>query len=150
MAPEPISMVFFINPPSVCVSVSVICTPFIVTKQRFSKHVPAATNTRNTYELLDSSFSLRSVLYHRKVCGVPLCIPLPLQGNGSVSAFPRQRIHETRTNCWTRRFLCGPFCTKGKSVGPSARQWLVKRVPAKKKNCMRRRFGAVRVVTKEK
>jgi hypothetical protein len=41
--------------------------PHIVARQRLCKHVPAATNTHTTEELLDASFSMRSVSYQRKV-----------------------------------------------------------------------------------
>jgi hypothetical protein len=60
--------------------------------------------------------------------------------------FPRQRIHDTKKNHWTRRILCGPCCIKGESMGLSlyppivARQWLCKHVPAATKNCWKRRF----------
>jgi hypothetical protein len=60
MAPEPISMAYFLNPShqsvclSVCVSLlslpgkgSVKYIPPFVTRQRLSKHVPVATNTLN-------------------------------------------------------------------------------------------------------
>jgi hypothetical protein len=41
--------------------------PPIVARQRLGKHVPAVTTTRNE-ELLDASFSIRSVSYRRRVC----------------------------------------------------------------------------------
>jgi hypothetical protein len=45
MAPEPISMVYFINPShqSVC-----MCTAPTVTRQLLRRHVSVATNTRNS------------------------------------------------------------------------------------------------------
>jgi hypothetical protein len=46
----------------------------IVARQRFYIHVPKATNTRNKEELLDASFSVRSVSYHTRVGGF-VCIP---------------------------------------------------------------------------
>jgi hypothetical protein len=53
------------SPCCVCVC---MCTPLIVAKQQMGKHVPAATNTHATVEeLLDPSFSLRSVSYEKKV-----------------------------------------------------------------------------------
>jgi hypothetical protein len=65
MAPQPISVAYFINPSHQSVSV---CVSPIVARQRLSKEVTAATNTSATIEeLLDASFSMRSVLYQRKV-----------------------------------------------------------------------------------
>jgi hypothetical protein len=65
-APEPISMAYFMNPPiSLCVYMYI--HP-IVARQQLSKCVTAATNTHTTVEeLLYASFSVLSVLYHRKV-----------------------------------------------------------------------------------
>jgi hypothetical protein len=40
-------------------------------------------------------------------------ISLSLLGNGSVKTLPRQRIRtQQKNNCWTRRFLCGPYRIK--------------------------------------
>jgi hypothetical protein len=50
---------------SVCVSVCV--STRIVSRQRLGKHIPVATNKRKREELLDSSFSMQSVSYQRKV-----------------------------------------------------------------------------------
>jgi hypothetical protein len=51
--------------PSVCVY---MCIPPIVARQRLGKHVTASTNTHVTIdELLYASFSMRTVLYKRKV-----------------------------------------------------------------------------------
>jgi hypothetical protein len=44
-----------------------VCVPPIVARQLLGKHVPTATNTHPTIELLDASFSMRSVSYQRKV-----------------------------------------------------------------------------------
>jgi hypothetical protein len=66
MAPEPISTAFLINPSHRFVSLYVY--PTIVAKQRLRKTVAAATNTHaTTEELLDASFSMRSVSRQRKV-----------------------------------------------------------------------------------
>jgi hypothetical protein len=66
MAPEPILTAFFINP--FCQSVGLYVYPPVVDKQRLGKNVTAATNTDATIEeLLDASFSLRSLSYERKV-----------------------------------------------------------------------------------
>jgi hypothetical protein len=68
MATDPILTAYFINPAhqSTCLYVY----PLIVAKQRLGKHVPAATNTHSTREeLLDASFSVRSMSYQRRVCG---------------------------------------------------------------------------------
>jgi hypothetical protein len=66
MAPEPISVAYFINPShySVCLYVY----PPIVARQRLDKNVTAAMNACATIEeLLDISFSMQSLLYQRKV-----------------------------------------------------------------------------------
>jgi hypothetical protein len=44
------------------ISVSVYA-PFMVTRQRFGKHVPASTNTHATTEFLDAVFSMRHLSY---------------------------------------------------------------------------------------
>jgi hypothetical protein len=66
MAPEPISTANFIN-----LSYQFVCLyvyPAIVARQRLGKNVTAATSTHATIEeLLDASFSMRSVSYQRKV-----------------------------------------------------------------------------------
>jgi hypothetical protein len=42
--------------------------PLNVARQRFGEHIPLATNTKETSEeLLDASFSMRTVSYQRKV-----------------------------------------------------------------------------------
>jgi hypothetical protein len=65
MAPEPISTAYFINPSHQFVCLYVY--PPIVTRQWPSKNVIAATNTHETIEeLLDASFSMRSVSYQTK------------------------------------------------------------------------------------
>jgi hypothetical protein len=59
MASEPISTAYYINSSHQFVSVA---------RQRLSKNITAATNTYVTIEeLLDASFSMRSVWYQRKV-----------------------------------------------------------------------------------
>jgi hypothetical protein len=66
MATAPISREYFMNPnhQSVCLYVS---AP-IVARQRLGKNVTATMNTyAKIQELLDASFSMRSVLYQRKV-----------------------------------------------------------------------------------
>jgi hypothetical protein len=77
--------------PSFCVSAyvsllsllgkgSVKCSPPFVAKQRPSKHVLAATNTRNNRRIVG------------RVClWVCLCIPLSLLGNNSGTTYPQQR-----------------------------------------------------------
>jgi hypothetical protein len=68
MAPEPIPMAYFINPSHQ--SMSLYVHPLIVARQLLSKNVTVATNTDATVEeLLDASFSMRSVSYQRKVDG---------------------------------------------------------------------------------
>jgi hypothetical protein len=66
IAPELISTAYFINlsHQSVCL----YTYPHIVARQRLGKNVIAATNTHATIEeLLEASFSVRSVSYQRKV-----------------------------------------------------------------------------------
>jgi hypothetical protein len=66
MAPEPISSAYLINPThqSVCLYVY----PSTVARQRLAKSFTIATNTHATVEeLLESSFSMLSVSYQRKV-----------------------------------------------------------------------------------
>jgi hypothetical protein len=52
-------------------------------------------------------------------------------------------MQETKKNCWTRCFLCGPCSIKGESVGLSAypfivaRQWQGKHVPEARNNWRR-------------
>jgi hypothetical protein len=66
MAPEPVSLAYFINPShqSLCPYVY----PPIVARQQLDKNVTVATNTHVTIEeLLDASFSMPSVLYQMKI-----------------------------------------------------------------------------------
>jgi hypothetical protein len=66
IVPESISTAYFKYPShqSVCLYVC----PSIVARQRLGKSVTAAMNTHETIaELLDASFSMRSVWYQRKV-----------------------------------------------------------------------------------
>jgi hypothetical protein len=65
-APESIKKAYFINTSHqfVCLYVH----PAIVARQRLGKNVTATTNTQATIdELLDASFSVRSVSYQGKV-----------------------------------------------------------------------------------
>jgi hypothetical protein len=65
MATEPISTAYFINPSNL--SVCLYVYPLIVARQRLGRNVTAAMNTQaTTEELLDASFTVRSVLYQRK------------------------------------------------------------------------------------
>jgi hypothetical protein len=77
MAPEVISMAYFINTShqSVCIYVY----PLIVARQRLVKHIPTGANTRNN----------RRIVGHVCLC-VCLCILLSLLGNNSVKTFPWQ------------------------------------------------------------
>jgi hypothetical protein len=64
MEPESISTAYFINPSHE----SVRLYPPIVATQRLGKNLTAAINAHATIEeLLDASFSMRSVSYQRKV-----------------------------------------------------------------------------------
>jgi hypothetical protein len=60
-------------------------------------HVPLATNTRK--ELLDASFSMRSVSYHRKVYG-SVCVS-------------GKHVPAATNSCWGRGFLCIPRLVEG-------------------------------------
>jgi hypothetical protein len=67
MTSGPISMTYFINTSTSHQSVCLYVNPSVVTRQRLGKNVTAATNTQETIgELLDASFSIRSVSYQRK------------------------------------------------------------------------------------
>jgi hypothetical protein len=75
MAPEPISTAYFINPSHQSVYVYPLIVarellgknPPIVATQRLGKNVAAAKNTHTAIEeLLDASFSKRSVTYQAK------------------------------------------------------------------------------------
>jgi hypothetical protein len=66
MAHEPISTAYFINPSHQ--SVCLYEYPTLVARQQLGKNVTAAMNTQGTIgELLNTSFSMRSVSYQRKV-----------------------------------------------------------------------------------
>jgi hypothetical protein len=66
IAPEPIWTAYFINPSHQ--SVCLYGNPSIVARQRLCKNNTAATKTHATIEeLLDTSFSMRSMSYHRTV-----------------------------------------------------------------------------------
>jgi hypothetical protein len=66
MEPEPILTAYFISP--FHWPVCLYAFPPIVARQRLGKNSTAATNTHATIEeLLDASFSMRSVSYQRKV-----------------------------------------------------------------------------------
>jgi hypothetical protein len=75
--------------PSVRESVSVFL--LIVARQRFSKHVPAATNTRNKRRIVGCVVFYAVHVVSKESLRVCLCIPLSLLGNGSINTFPRQR-----------------------------------------------------------
>jgi hypothetical protein len=63
MAPEPISTAYSINPSHQSVRLYVYAA-----RHQLGKNVTAATNTQATKEeLLDTSFSMQSVSYQRKV-----------------------------------------------------------------------------------
>jgi hypothetical protein len=57
-------------PISLLDKVSVICIPPIVARQRFGKHVPLQQIHTTTEELLEVSFSMWSLSYRRRICGV--------------------------------------------------------------------------------
>jgi hypothetical protein len=90
MAPEPISMAYFINPSyqSVCLCILHIvarqrlgkCIPLFGTTQRIGRHVSESTNARNNWRIVG------------RVClWVCVCIHLPLLDNNSVKTFPPHR-----------------------------------------------------------
>jgi hypothetical protein len=66
MAPGPISAAYFINAAHQSLCLYVYIPNFA--RQQLGKYVTAATNTHATIEkLLDTSFSMQSVSYQRKV-----------------------------------------------------------------------------------
>jgi hypothetical protein len=62
MAPEPISTAYFINTSHRSVYLNVY-----VARQRLGKNVTTSRNARAAIELLETSFSVRSVSYQRKI-----------------------------------------------------------------------------------
>jgi hypothetical protein len=79
MAPEPISVAYFINPsePSVCVSLG--------------RRVLTARNTRNSRKTVGGAIFYAVLVVSKKSLWVSLYIPLSLLGNGAVNTFPRQK-----------------------------------------------------------
>jgi hypothetical protein len=62
MVPEPISTAYFVVPFHQC-----LCLYVYAATQQLGKHVTAVTNTHATIEeLLDASFSVRSISYQGK------------------------------------------------------------------------------------
>jgi hypothetical protein len=73
--------------PSVCVC---MCIPLIVVRQRFGRHITAATNTGNRRFVGGVVlYAIRAV--SKESLWTCLCIPQSLLGNESVNTFPRQR-----------------------------------------------------------
>jgi hypothetical protein len=72
---------------------------------------------------------------HQSVC-LYVYPRISFLGNGSVNTLPRQRVHETKKNYWTRRFLWRPCSFKVECVSFSAFPSVV----ARQKKCWRRRF----------
>jgi hypothetical protein len=70
---------------------SVKCIPPFGIRQRFGKHVPAATNTRNNRRIVGRIIFYAAHVLSKKNLWVCLCNPLPLLGNNSVKTFPPQR-----------------------------------------------------------
>jgi hypothetical protein len=81
VAPEPISAAYFINP---CVC---MCISPVFARHRLCKHVSAAKNTLNK-----NCWTCSFLCGQCRIEGesVDLCIPLSLQGSGSVNTFPWQ------------------------------------------------------------
>jgi hypothetical protein len=98
--------------------------PSVVRLYMYGKNVTAATNTHPTIqELLDATFSMRSVSYERRVwVWLPTFICSSIIFSTSLSVYPpivaRQRLGKhvpaSTKNCRRRRFLCGPFHIKWK------------------------------------
>jgi hypothetical protein len=72
LAPQPISMTYFINPShqSVCLYVY----PPIIARQRHSKHVPAATNTRNDRRIVGLVILYNARALSKESLWVSVCI----------------------------------------------------------------------------
>jgi hypothetical protein len=133
-----------------------VCVPLIVARQRLGKQVPATTNTHNNIRVFDASFSARSVLYQKRVCGsvciskILVYVPPKRWSEGSQG---RQRVkhgHESRET-WNQESLCWRGLTANCwTVHPHifARQLLGNHVPAQQivEGVV---FCAVRVVSKE-
>jgi hypothetical protein len=84
MVPEPLAAAYSINP----FHQSTYLYPRLSLLGNCSANTFPRQWIHARIELLDASFSVRSVSYQRRMC---LCTPLSLEGNGSVSTFPRQR-----------------------------------------------------------
>jgi hypothetical protein len=71
------------------------------------KGVVRQTRSCGNKELLDASCSVRSVSYRRRVCVYPPIV---------AGEWLCKHVLAATKNCWTRRFLCGPFRIEGGSV----------------------------------
>jgi hypothetical protein len=95
--------------------------------------------------MLDSSSSVWSVSYQRRMCRSVYVSPLSLLGNCLVNTFPLQRIHNSR-GTFGLIVICMVRLISKENVGLymyppiDARQLLGKHVPVATKNCRRRRF----------
>jgi hypothetical protein len=119
VAPEPISKAHFINPyhkpVSVCVfPLSLLGNGSVNTFPRQRIHVTIAN-------LLDASFSIRSVLYQMSLSVYP-----PTVARQRLGKF----VPAATKNCWRRYFLCGPCCITGKyAISSSPNLFVSEKVP---------------------
>jgi hypothetical protein len=118
----------------------------------------AWTNLYETWYVYYGTWAHLNGILHKSLSSVSVSVcvsPLSLLHNGSVNTFPRQLIHETRKNFWTRRFLCGPCCIKGESVDLYMHPLIVQdngsvnTVPRQQRIVGGVVFYAVRIVSKE-
>jgi hypothetical protein len=79
------------------------------------------TNLYEIWYIYHGTWAHLNGILHKSLPSVSIYMymRLSLRGNGSVYMFPRQRIRETKKNCWTHCFLCNPCHTKAESVGLS-------------------------------
>jgi hypothetical protein len=104
MAPEPISMAYFLNPSHQCVCLYVY--PPIIARQRLDMQFPKE-KTRNNRRIVQCIVFDAARVVSDKSLWVCLCIPLSLLDNSSVNTFPYQwRIVEGVA------FLCDPWLSK--------------------------------------
>jgi hypothetical protein len=97
---EPISLSYFTNPSHQSVWLSLL--PFLdkgsikfisrfMARQRLSKHVPAAKNTRISRRIVGRIISCAARVLSKKSLWACLCILVSFLGNNSVKTFLRQR-----------------------------------------------------------
>jgi hypothetical protein len=114
MEPEPISMAYFIN--SSHQSVSVCLSPLPLLGNSSVNTFPRQ-RIYEKIEFLEASFSMRSLLYQRRVCG---SVYSPIVARQRLS----KHVTVATMNCWRRRFLCEPWLIKWKQVISSSQNFI--------------------------